>query len=290
MTIPNLLVNTGLGRNLLALAFLLLAPSGAAHAQNPEAGDTVPPEKHADERAHRMPASEAAPRPRHAERHESSELPPETDVTPSGRVVGSDHDLFVGHFGIGFFGVLAVPIMGCGEAAACAVDADATLPAPTLGGRWWWKEHMGIEAALGIYFASQGFPAADVTQFGLALHGGLPLALLDSGHFVFELVPQLNLGFASGSHESTGAGGVNTDTSGFLFEIGAKAGAEIHFGFIDIPQLSLQGTLGLMIHHESRSSETGGAEVDTNSTSFATGVDGAPWAIFTGALTAIYYY
>ena len=271
MTMRNLLVNQG-------LACLLLALSGSARAQDPEAGDTVPPEKPAPRR---MRAEEAAPQPRHSERHDA----PAPSPTPD-----SDHDLFVGHFGIGFFGVLAVPIMGCGEAAACAVDGDATLPAPTIGGRWWWKEEMGIEAALGLYFASQGFPAADVTQFGLALHGGLPLALLDTGHFVFELVPQLNLGFASGSHESTGAGGVNTDTSGFLFEIGAKTGAEIHFGFIDIPQLSLQGTLGLMIRHESRSSEAGGAEVDTNSTSFATGVDGAPWAIFTGALTAIYYY
>jgi hypothetical protein len=293
MTMRNLLVNHGLGRSaeVLGLWCLLLALSGVAQAQNPEAGDTVPPEKRADEPARgTLRAEEAAPQPRHSERHDGSHLPPGTHVTPSGRIAGSDHELFVGRFGIGFFGVLSVPIMGCGEAAACVPNGDATVPAPTIGGRWWWKEEMGIEAALGLYFASESFPAADVNQFGFALHGGLPLALVDSGHFVFELVPQLNLGFASGSHESTGPGGVNTDTSGFLFELGARTGAEIHFGFIDIPQLSLQGTLGLMIRHESRSAETGGATVDTNSTSFATGVDGAPWAIFTGALTAIYYY
>jgi hypothetical protein len=285
----NLRLNNGPGRSRLALGFMLLALSGTAHAQNPEDGDTLPPpEKHADGR---IRAEDAAPEPRHSEPHAAAELPDGTDVTPSRLIPGSDHDLFVGRFGFGFFGVLALPIMGCGQAAGCAVDADATLPAPSIGGRWWWKEQMGIEAALGLYFASESFPAADVSQFGLALHGGLPLALLDSGHFVFELVPQLNLGFATGSHESTGAGGVHTDTSGFLFEIGAKAGAEIHFGFIDIPQLSLQGTFGLMIRHESRSADMGGgAEVTTNSTSFATGVDGAPWAIFTGALTAIYYY
>jgi hypothetical protein len=283
------LVNHGLGRNLFGSAFLLLALSGTAQAQDPEVGDTEPPERRADERV-RVRADDATPRPRRYERRDAPDAQPGTHVTPSGRIVGSDHDLFVGRFGIGFFGVLSVPIMGCGTGAACATDTAGSVPAPTIGARWWWKEDMGIEAALGLYFASEGYPLADVSEFGLALHGGLPLALLDSGHFVFQVVPQLNLGFASGSHESTGPAGVNTDTSGFLFELGARAGAEIHFGFIDIPQLSLQGTVGLMIRHESRSAEAGGVEVNTNSTSFATGVDGAPWAIFTGALTAIYYY
>jgi hypothetical protein len=36
----------------------------------------------------------------------------------------------------------------------------------------------------------------------------------------------------------------------------------------------------------------GGAtnSVDASSTDISTGVDGAPWTIFTGALTAIYYF
>src|SRR4029078_2644014 len=86
-----------------------------------------------------------------------------------------------------------------------------------------------------------------------------------------------------------------TDVSGFLIELGAKVGAEIHFGFIDLPQLSLQGTLGLMIRHESRSADVPmGANmttsVDASTTDISTGVDDAPWRIFVGSLSAIYYF
>jgi hypothetical protein len=153
---------------------------------------------------------------------------------------------------------------------------------------------LGIEAALGLHYRSTS-GAADTHAFGLGIHGGVPLALAHTGNFVFEVVPQLNIGFATGSFDPAGPA-AKTDLSGFLIEVGAKAGAEIHFGFIDLPQLALQGTLGLMIRHESRSADVpaggGGATntVDASSTDISTGVDGPPWAIFTGALTAIYYF
>lgn len=203
------------------------------------------------------------------------------------------HSTVVGHFGIGFFGVNELPIMGCGDAGMCALDGGATLPAPTIGARYWMSDLLGIEAALGLHYRSTS-GAADTHAFGLGIHGGVPLALAHTGNFVFEVVPQLNIGFATGSFDPNGPA-AKTDLSGFLIEVGAKAGAEIHFGFIDLPQLALQGTLGLMIRHESRSADVpagggGTTSVDASSTDISTGVDGPPWAIFTGALTAIYYF
>jgi hypothetical protein len=129
----------------------------------------------------------------------------------------------------------------------------------------------------------------------IGLHGGLPLVFAHSGHFVFEVVPQLNLGLASGDQDIVAAGTQTSwDVSGFLLEVACKVGAEIHFGFIDIPQLSLQATLGLGLRLESRSAENtnpGGATTthEQSLTRIATGVDGAPWDIFVGSLTAIYY-
>jgi len=101
---------------------------------------------------------------------------------------------------------------------------------------------------------------------------------------------------ASGSFEIPGT---TADTSGMLIEAGAKAGAEIHFGFIDIPELSLQGSVGLLVRHESRSVDTTvavaaapptTATVEQSSTFFGTGVDGEPWDVFTGSIAAIYYF
>jgi hypothetical protein len=81
-----------------------------------------------------------------------------------------------------------------------------------------------------------------------------------------------------------------TDLSGLLLEIGARAGAEIHFGFMDLPNLSLQGTVGLVVRHESRTvTPPGGMDFSVGSTVLQTTVGNEPWDIFTGNITAIYY-
>jgi hypothetical protein len=215
--------------------------------------------------------------------------PIEEDLTPG----ESDHSAVVGRLGVGFFGVQTLPLL---DPAALPMINNQDLSAPTIGARYWLSESLGIEAALGLAIGSGDFepPAGGTTStssFGFALHGGVPLALAHSGHFVFEVVPVLNFGIASGSIEvPAGMGTATTDVSGLLFEVGCKVGAEIHFGFIDLPDLSLQGTLGLTIRHESRSIEPmGGGATDISQTTVSTGVDGEPWDVFTGNIAAIYY-
>lgn len=217
---------------------------------------------------------------------------------------GSDHAKVAGRLGFGFFGTLRVPIMFCdGIPAGCTPDATS-VSAPTVGARYWMDEGMGLDVALGLRIASgetttdtgMGLPPSAVVEpsvTALALHGGLPIALAHSGHFVFELVPELNFAFASGSYADAVVG--DWSISGLLIEVGAKLGAEIHFGFIDLPNLSLQGTIGLGLRMESRGAEqtnamTGGTtKIENSHTEIGTSVDGEPWDIFTGSITAIYY-
>ena len=82
--------------------------------------------------------------------------------------------------------------------------------------------------------------------------------------------------------------------SGFYFDIGARAGAEIHFGFIGVPELSLQGTVGLALQRQSVSATTtvAGAEssVSDGTTRIGTSLQAPPWAIFTNNIAAIYYF
>jgi hypothetical protein len=215
-------------------------------------------------------------------------------VEDTGTTGGDDHEAVVERLGVGFFGVQTLPLLDPGM-----VLDNQDLSAPTIGARYWLNTDLAIEAALGLAigggdFEPAGGPNVSSSSFGLALHGGVPIALAHSGHFVFEVIPVINFGIASGSIETTaGMTTATTDLSGLLIELGAKVGAEIHFGFIDLPDLALVGSLGLTVRHESRSIEVpagmGTATTDRSATLVSTGVDGEPWDIFTGNIAAIYY-
>lgn len=276
-----------------ALAWL---GANAAHAQvNPEGGDVAPPSTTWQPPPAQVQQSAPVVQPAPAYAPQTQAQPVASYAAPQG---ADDHTAQNGRFGFGFFGVTQIPIARCNNPGCGMVDIGETLAAPSIGLRYWLSDSMGIDAALGLNITSGSIAmAADESFLGVVLHGGLPFALAHSGHFVFEVVPQLNFGIASGSYEAAAPATAKTDVSGLLIEVGAKAGAEIHFGFIDIPQLSLQGTFGLMIRHESRSTTTapavpGGvaAKVEQSATMVTTGVDGEPWDIFVGGLTAIYYF
>jgi hypothetical protein len=115
--------------------------------------------------------------------------------------------------------------------------------------------------------------------------------LAASGPFSFQLTPEGNVGFASTSVSDP----VDASAGGFHLDVGMRAGAEIHFGFIDIPQLSLQASIGAGMILESTNSTTetpaGDNEFTTSSLRFATSVQNSPWYIFTSqAITAFYYF
>jgi hypothetical protein len=267
------------------LPLCLVLFSANALAQNPELGDVnrQPPPPARERAADPFPARAPAP------------LVYSTGAT--------DHSLVVGHFGVGFFGVAGLPVMGCGAdgvttGATCDPNTTYITSAPTIGARWWMDEFMALEAAIGIGYhnggstARTGGTSADADEpgyFGLALHGGLPLVFATAAHFAFMVVPEINVGFVTGGWDSP-SGNNDADLSGFLLELGARVGAEIQFGFIDIPQLALQGSVGLRMRYEGRNISVGNNEFSSHRFNLETTVNGEPWDIFTGNITAIYYF
>ncbi len=220
-------------------------------------------------------------------------------AAPGARRTGrSDHLRFVNRFGFGYFGIPGVPIAD----VATAVGSASTVPAPTVGVRYWINEGVGIDGAIGFGYyggAIDGIADGDniATGFALAFHVGVPLALAHDTHYKFLVLPELNLGFSSGSiactHRPTArppvgcpgatADGQTRDTglSGFLVDIGIRAGAEIHFGFIGIPQLSLQATVGFNIRYTTGTTSPPGTESRTDDRlMIGTTVQNAPWSIF----------
>lgn len=225
---------------------------------------------------------------------------PTTPATPTA-AGATDHSMMVGHLAVGFFGVQGVTVgIGGGGPVSASIDVSA----PTIGIRYWLAERIGLDVALGIGFQTGsakvdtpgGVTSVDIEQaFALALHGGLPIALYSGQHYNFMIIPELNLGFGSG----TLFGATPNDDqnlNGFFFNIGARAGGEVHFGFIGVPELSLEGSVGIDLGFNSGSVENdlgnpAGSTITTvTALQIATTVQNNPWNIFIANISAKYYF
>jgi hypothetical protein len=219
---------------------------------------------------------------------------------------GSVHDQMVGRIGVGYLGTEGM-LLGA-DTSTGGTPGDDEFPSsgsgsvssavngvsvPVIGIRYWLDSFMGIDAGLGFAIESSSAkadPGGSVdgpSKTAFILHGGLPLAMYSEGHFSFQLVPEMNIGFATGSINNG-----DDDTSGFHFDLGGRAGAEIDFGFIDIPRLSLQAGVGAKLAIDSVSTKDSATDVELSQsrTRIATSLNGNPWDIFTGSIAALYYF
>jgi hypothetical protein len=219
----------------------------------------------------------------------------------------SDHDAVVGTIGIGYLGAPSIPV---GVTGAPVAVLQSTIQAPVIGVRYWLDPTMGLDLGLGIgiqsFSASGPDPATGTGSRDIAapsftaflIHGGVPFALASSQHFAFEVIPELNVGFGNGSvdiQDATGATIGTQSASGLHLDLGARAGAEIHFGFMGLPRLALQGTVGLAFGVDNVKSENkpnAGATTTFKQglTSFGTTVQDSPWSIFRSNVAALYYF
>jgi hypothetical protein len=185
----------------------------------------------------------------------------------------TDHDGVVGHIGATLFPTQAIPFPVAG----------ANVNAPVIGVRYWLMPNLGIDGGLGIGWLTGSGPS----PFAMAFHAGVPIALASTKHFTFLVTPEANLAFA---HMNTRVPGMPNDTAdGFLFDMGGRVGAEIQFGFIGIPQLALQGSVGLLFTHAETNTNVAGVMTPNHANNLTTTVQASPWAIFTNAIQATYY-
>jgi hypothetical protein len=218
---------------------------------------------------------------------------------------GSDHDAVVGTLGVGFLGRRSMRLGNDFDPASPVWPTGSVeIDAPVIGIRYWVHQLVGIDAGFGFFHSSGESTLtapggattneeAGITAF--ILHAGVPLSLTSAQHFSFQIVPELNVGFAS---QTVGpAPGAmepfDTENKGFHFDIGARAGAEIHFGFMDVPQLSLQGSVGLLFETESFSSTFKSApeqKYEASHSEIRTTIGDSPWNIFLANVAALYYF
>ena len=142
-----------------------------------------------------------------------------------------DHLSVVGRWAVGYQGISSLPIAG-----ACCDDNGrpqvATVDAPVVGVRHWFRETLGVDAGVGFRMQTA---SSQASAYGFALHAGLPIVLGRRRHTAFEITPEATVGFTTGTipapTPTVGPGSV----SGALLRAGARAGAEVHFGFIGLP-------------------------------------------------------
>jgi hypothetical protein len=222
------------------------------------------------------------PPPPHEGGHHAA---PPVDDTP-------DHERVIKKLAIGYLGFNQVPLTGTESVAA-----------PVIGARYWLFDRMGVDAGIG--FGVKGgsqetnnnntkVTIDQATAWAFAIHAGVPLSPAWGKHYTLLLIPEINFGYAGRSIKppaNSPANTPNTDQNGARFEIGARAGGEVHFGFIGVPELSLQATIGLGFQNNQVWSSSGAnTSTSAHSYTFTTSVDQAPWAIFTNNISALYYF
>jgi len=208
----------------------------------------------------------------------------------------SDHDAMVGHLAVGYMGFTNVPYGYLGDLGNTYPN-NQIARAPVVGVRYWFSPALGLDVGLGFTttFGSNSTPAANGATTStdanaptaFVVHGGLPIAFASAKHYVFELIPEVNFGYAQQAI-------TDGDMNGIHFDMGARVGTEIHFGFIGIPQLALQASVGLKIDVNQTKNETtpaGGQTIKQTSsrTVVGTTVYDNPWNIFLGNVSALYY-
>ncbi len=256
-------------------------------------------------------ASAGAAMAQEAESSGGMTLPGAKGAPATAQAGDSDHDAMIGRLAVGYLGASEVAIADTASNASMLAGqvTITSLQAPVIGIRYWLDQMLGFDVGLGFYNdggSTKVVAGATTTETdkqghtAFLIHGGVPLSLASSKHFSFQIVPELNVGFSSSTVKDSPPPGTvpapDVDLGGFALNVGARAGGEVHWGFIGIPELSLQAGIGMGVQLQSASAKTqdpgNGGEVSfkDSSTVITTTVNGEPWDAFTGSIAALYYF
>lgn len=225
----------------------------------------------------------------------------------------TDHSVVVNRLALRYFGAAQMPALN----DTGMRGGSGTLQ--TVGARYWLSPGLAIEGGLAIGFRSGGTTttitagagtttvSADIPNFfGVGAHVALPIMLAEAKHLVVHLDPYLSLHYGRSAITTTPESDVQNDTAlnAVRLAIGANATAELQFGFLGIPQLALQASLGFALNYLNTSTNTvrtttragqpPRTETTVSETALAIGTTVGPQYsladIISGSISAVYYF
>ncbi len=241
-----------------------------------------------------------------------SSAPAPTPIAPVEPVAPAkpetDHALVIGHFGFGYFGQY--------DAAIGVTRSTASVPIQMVGIRHWFSR-VRLDLAIGLGLSSGSSSASinggdtvstdDASLLAFGARVALPVALWVDKHYTVFAGPEVvyaHAGETIPAPAPTPGATPISDTShlGDRFTLGVRAGAEVQFGFIGLPRLALDASLGVALDYTSTKSSgtlatvtpgvpAGGVFVrKQNRLSVATSTSHQPWNIFITNVAAVYYF
>jgi len=207
-------------------------------------------------------------------------------VSPAAEAGPSDFDPSVRRWAIGYAGISQVPV-------GSPMIGVATVPA--LGLRYWSSPTMGVDVALGFGWAGGSTDVAGTSTdkdgvFAFVLQAGLPFALATHKHVSFQVIPMASVGYGKQTISDPTGAGYDMNFSGLRVDVGARAGFEVFFGFIGIPELALSATIGAQFEMVKITQDVAGTSASDTTLSITTTVENNPWDIFTSNVSARYYF
>jgi hypothetical protein len=239
---------------------------------------------------------------------EPVDRPPEVRPAPAPVTVVAKtaRERMKGRVGFGFLGTAPVLQADNDTPSMTTFPPSVSTPfkrvsVPMLGVRWWTPvQWLGLEVGLGAMISASGsdIPTANgsnitdgPTTTELLFHFSAPLALASTEHTIVFIAPELRIGRST---ETTGD--PRNALLSMTYDVSLKAGVEIFFSFINLPNLSLEAGVRAGVIHELRtfpiSAPLSGPvqEGRRTETRFATSLVANPWDLFTSTLAARYYF
>lgn len=274
------------------------------------ADETPAPLPSASASASAAPATSPAPTPIPTEAPKAVPPPPPplepAEIPAEKKPPQTDHDLVVGHFGFGYFGQFDATL-------ATSRSAGTTTPLQLVGVRYWFSR-VRLDLALGIGLGTGSAKRTtgdtttstdDASLLALGVRVALPFAVWVEKHYTVFIGPEVVYAHAGEtapivSPSVPGSTPPPDDThKGDRFSLGVRAGAEIQFGFIGLPRLALDASLGLALDYTTAKSTTttsAGVGGSTQTTlersrfSLSSSTSHQPWNIFISNVAAVYYF
>ncbi len=218
--------------------------------------------------------------------------------------LASDTGLSAQRLGIGFFGFgfAEVPIAEMDESGGGLLSSS--VRAPAIGLRYWtgWSvgsvlKNIGFEAGVGVNTTggSRISEAPQVTTtevrptyVSTLLYGGVPLTVAAGQHYAVNVTPEVIYGFSDATMLVQDQAPVLL--KGTRLDLGARFAYEQTFGFVGVPNLSLEASVRMGFVQEGTSRfQEGVAAVTNTKWSFSTSLNDDLGAVL-GSIGVRYYF